>query len=268
VDGFEGGATLLIKLGSPKFGGTDVVLITTAVLLVVRVMVGIGGTSVVVSRTVNVVIMQFSTAQVTIEALCWWCLGGPDVHGCGGSRVVIERPVGKTVLFPDTVTISVKVVTLTTKNEVAVEQYTMHAVPSWVEAVVMQLDCAAVGKTVVIWAKVSVKIVEAGGGSKGEVVSVVELVAVLMLTLVVDSAVKLVVGLVVTPVLEGAAGVSDVVTLGGSVGLLDPESECRRVDEEPIPAMPGELWPPSGEGANDDDHSGDAAAGVVLVKRG
>jgi hypothetical protein len=52
------------------------------------------------------------------------------VHGCGGNRVVIEKPVGKKVLFPDTVTISVKVVTLTTENEVAVEQYIMHAVPS------------------------------------------------------------------------------------------------------------------------------------------
>lgn len=105
----------------------------------------------------------------------------------------------------------------------------------------MQLDCAADGKTVVVWVKISVKILRDGGDSKVTVVSVVELVIVLMLTLVVDSAVKLVIGLVVTPVLEGAAGVSDVVTLGGSVGLLDLESECRRVDEEPISAIPGEL---------------------------
>jgi len=128
----------------------------------------------------------------------------------------------------------------------------------------MQPDCAVDAKTVVVWVKVSVKVVE----SKSTVVSVVELIVVLMLTLVVDSAVKLAAELVVTSVLEGAAGVSNVVTLGGSVGLLDLESECRRADEEPIPAMPGELWPPSGKGANDDDHSGDAAAGVMLVKRG
>lgn len=69
VDGFEGWATLFIKLGSPKFGGTDVVLITTAVLPVIRVTVGIGSGAVIVSRTVDVVIVQFSSRQ-SVSLIC------------------------------------------------------------------------------------------------------------------------------------------------------------------------------------------------------
>jgi hypothetical protein len=71
VGGFEGGAALFIKLGSPKFGGTDVVLITTAVLPVIRVTVGVGGSAVIVSRTVDVVTMQNSPAQATLIGLGW-----------------------------------------------------------------------------------------------------------------------------------------------------------------------------------------------------
>jgi hypothetical protein len=59
-----------------------------------------------------------------------------EVHGCGGRVAVrtderVEKPVGKKVLFPDTVKISVKVgVASTNENMMALEQYTMHAIPS------------------------------------------------------------------------------------------------------------------------------------------
>jgi hypothetical protein len=59
-----------------------------------------------------------------------------ELHGCGGRVAVrtderVEKPVGKNVLFPDTVKIWVEVeVALTNKNEMAVEQYTMHVIPS------------------------------------------------------------------------------------------------------------------------------------------